>query len=118
MNKERMLAKIGYGAIIAFILAVTLVVSCTAKANTQTQPKSSAEALPIVCTTPEEAEKAIGNSFDTMLLSGQSSVTGFGTAVLFNRNTKHYVIVILTKDNRVCFVDMGRGESAVLQRFI
>lgn len=118
MNKERMLRKIGYGAITAFVLVAALVVSCAAKANTQAQPPTATEALPIICTTPDEAEKALGNAFDTMLLSGRSSVTGFGTALLFNRGSGHYVFVILTGDNRVCFVDMGRGESEVLQRFI
>ena len=116
MNKERMLRKIGYGAITAFVLVAALVVSCAAKANTQ--PPTATEALPIICTTPEEAEKALGNAFDTMLLSGRSSVTGFGTALLFNRISGHYVFVILTGDNRVCFVDMGRGESKVLQKYI
>lgn len=113
MNKERMLKKIGYGVIGAVVAIVLLV----AQAQPQTQ-QASVEAYPVTCVTPEQAKEVVNGAFDTMLLQGKSGVSGYAMAVLFNRTTGDYAIVILTDDNRVCFVDIGKGESSVLQKFI
>lgn len=118
MNTENKIRKIVYTALVAFVFVVAVVSCGKAQAQTPESPTASVEALPVTCTTPEEAEKLLGNTFDTMLLTGKSSVSGYGTAVLFNRSTGHYTIIMLTDDNRVCFVDLGKGTSKVLQRFI
>jgi len=124
MNKERMLKKIGYGVIIAVAAIVLLVASCATQAQPQAPevqqvpPQASVEALPVTCVTPKQAEAVVNGAFDTMLLQGKSVVSGYAMAVLFNRTTGDYAVVILTDDNRVCFVDIGVGGSSVLQKFI
>ena len=124
MNKERMLKKIGFVTIIGVAVIVMLITFFATRAQAQTPevqqvpPQASVEALPVTCVTPKQAEAVVNGAFDTMLLQGKSGVSGYAMAVLFNRTTGDYAIVILTDDNRVCFVDIGKGESGVLQKFI
>lgn len=67
--------------------------------------------LPVTCVTPQEAEKIINSTQDSVLLTGVSEIYQRPTAVFYNTQTKTYVFLLFTAPNEVCFVDAGKGTA-------
>lgn len=67
--------------------------------------------LPVTCVTPQEAEKIVDSTADSVLLAGVSEVFQRPFAVFYNTSTQTYVVLLFTGENEVCFIDAGRGSS-------
>ena len=67
--------------------------------------------LPVTCVTPQEAEKIVDSTADSVLLAGVSDVFQRPFAVFYNTSTQTYVVLLFTGKNEVCFVDAGKGSA-------
>ena len=118
MSNEKRVRAISYGASIVFIIIATVMAAFFTKAQAKELPGTSVEALPVACTTAEKAQEIVEDSFDTILLSGKSGLNGYGTVVLYNRSHGAYSIIFMVNPDKICFIDMGYGRSAILKERI